>query len=274
MLTIHENDDRAVSYLDFGDISHDVIRHEFSQLRRMGVIERATTKRTTPAWYKVKGVSIHWDSFTLRGMVGKGVRITQPIQDILDSTPYGPQKMHNIRFRFYNKHLHSKLLTDNIGKHDASNNTVFLGPYTYDIYREYSLHCYPTGYNTVIIGCSTAPIRLDSPDIMTIPSILSQLHGRLLALDNSITLPTWDLWTMTYYEVGQDSVIEFTGERFQIRANDILGAIYQYYAKEWSDGKVRIRMEKQDAPNKPAIDALIDYQVQFTKASDVIKKYG
>ena len=63
------------------------------------------------------------------------------------------------------------------------------------------------------------------------------------------------------------------GAMFQIQINDFVGACH-HYARQRPDGKAGTRTERQDAPNKPAIDALIGYRVQYTKASGVTKKDG
>lgn len=272
MLDIHEKDDRAVSYKDFKDISHDVIRHEFSQLQSKGVIETATQKRTIPAWYKVKGISIKWDAFTTRDRVGKGkgVIVSQPIQDIINSFPYGPECAHNIRFRFFARDIYQQLKALHVGKYNHKNDQILLGPYQYTQYRDYSFQCSTSDQCQTIIGCSVAPIRLDTADVMTIPSMLSQLRGQLLVMTKNLNIPTWDRWTCIYQEVGRDSTIVFESERFNIQSSDLIGAYTHFYAKnDWPDGKTRIRKERQEAPNQPALDAITEYRADFVKASQM-----
>ena len=61
------------------------------------------------------------------------------------------------------------------------------------------------------------------------------------------------------WHFGQDSLTEYTGERFEISWGDGL-KLFRIYSKEYHQNKkkMRIRKETQEYPNKPLKEAFMD----------------
>ncbi len=65
-------------------------------------------------------------------------------------------------------------------------------------------------------------------------------------------------WIVSMWHFGQDSLTEYTGERFEISWGDGL-RLFRIYSKEHHQNKkMRIRKETQEYPKTPLKDAFMD----------------
>ena len=53
-----------------------------------------------------------------------------------------------------------------------------------------------------------------------------------------------------------DAAIIYTGKKFHVSWEVAQHALITVYSKDWNDGKSRVRIEKQEYPQKPLAGAL------------------
>ncbi|MDR4490460.1 MAG: hypothetical protein R2685_06105 [Candidatus Nitrosocosmicus sp.] len=66
----------------------------------------------------------------------------------------------------------------------------------------------------------------------------------------TITVPSYETWIVTMWHLGRDSRTEYSGERFSFSTIDALDVLIRVYTKEMDDGRIQIRLEKQEYLNK------------------------
>jgi hypothetical protein len=58
------------------------------------------------------------------------------------------------------------------------------------------------------------------------------------------------------WHFGADSKIEYNGEKFAIKWDLAEKTFVQIYSKEFRDNRVKIRLERQEIPNKKLLDVI------------------
>jgi hypothetical protein len=126
---------------------------------------------------------------------------------------------------------------------------------------------------TVIVGCSFNPIAVDIRGIINLSIALARIEERLAKLiadcgaitvegcdvSNDLLIPEHKDWIVTMWHFGADASIEYTGEKFSATWNVGQNALIRAYSKDMKrDGKTRIRLERQEYPNKSLADAIMD----------------
>ena len=122
---------------------------------------------------------------------------------------------------------------------------------------------------TVIIGCSYRPFPFDFLGITDLVELLTRVEVRLANLlstisqsnenisNNSTTLiPSYKNWIVTMWHIGRDGKITYSGETFSIKWEIAKNTIIQIYSKQYRNGKRRIRMERQEYPNKKMLNLI------------------
>jgi hypothetical protein len=190
--------------------------------------------------------------------------------------------IHDIRLRFECKGLwailplysNSDNLIENIDL--KSNRDITL----YDIdLKEFVIKTtiHKTDTVSVAIACSESPIPLNLEGLAKATSGLTRVEERLQrVVDECIkqNLKSWKVssstlisktpipnhmtWIVTMWHFGQDSLTEYTGERFEISWGDGL-KLFRVYSKDYKNKeKMRIRKETQEYPNNPLKEAFMD----------------
>jgi hypothetical protein len=122
---------------------------------------------------------------------------------------------------------------------------------------------------SVVVGCSYAPIATDIGGVNRLSNELTRVEERISHLvdDNgkvtpsgyeSLPIPENDGWLATMWHFGADASIEHTGEKFSAACEVGENALIRAYSKLMKDGKTRIRLERQEYPNKSVVDAVTD----------------
>lgn len=129
---------------------------------------------------------------------------------------------------------------------------------------------------SVTVACSLNPVAMNTKRLLNPASALTRAEERLRLLIEDvikhahkihnittgntdiqkIKVPTYDTWTVTMWHLGKDSQTEYSGERFSFNTIDALDVLVRVYTKEMDDGKIRIRLEKQEYPNKTFAGAI------------------
>jgi hypothetical protein len=71
-----------------------------------------------------------------------------------------------------------------------------------------------------------------------------------------MNIPDHMSWIVTMWHFGADAKITYTGERFYVSWEIAQHALITAYSKDWKDGKSKVRIEKQEYPQKSLADAL------------------
>jgi hypothetical protein len=74
----------------------------------------------------------------------------------------------------------------------------------------------------------------------------------------SLPIPEHDRWIVTMWHFGADASIEYTGKEFSATWDVGQNALIRAYSKDMKGGKTRIRLERQEYPNKSLADAVMD----------------
>lgn len=62
-------------------------------------------------------------------------------------------------------------------------------------------------------------------------------------------------WTVTIWHFGADASISYKGKSFHVCWKVAESALVAFYSKVWKDGKCRIRVERQEYPQKTLSEA-------------------
>ncbi len=249
-------------------LAHGTIKNNLSKLRKQEKIERVNTSGI--AFYTLKGVYFT-KSMTPNHM---GVSINHPFYRMIKDLPLEKNSIHNIRLIFTVKDLDLwKILSINSSfKINTFSKDIKLASWQIekDIFVGVTLH--RTNTVSIYIGCSFKPFPLDFQGIIDLCKILTRIEERITRLIQD-KLYTSDLykkesnnleylnlnhkdWIVTMWHFGADSKIQYNGEKFAIKWDLAEKTFVQIYSKEFRDNKVKIRLERLEAPNKKLLDVI------------------
>ena len=184
--------------------------------------------------------------------------------------------MHDIRLSFKVNGIWSILVPHH--KPDLGNNGIRLQPWPCKIRDlDIMVTVQPTDTVSIVIGCSFCPVAVDIYGVVRLSEALAIVRERLSKLieecnnnDNGKAspsiIPDHMSWTVTMWHFGADALITYEGEKFTTSWEVGQHALITAYAKDWKDGKRRIRIEKQEYPKKSLANALED-KLNATKLS-------
>ena len=129
---------------------------------------------------------------------------------------------------------------------------------------------------SLIIGCSSSPVAVDTDGILRLTNALQTVRENLLnvIIDSGQAVPCVTSWIVTLWHFGADASITYTGEKFFASWQVGQNALLAVYSKEWKrkgkHAERRIRIELQESPKKPLQEALEDKRNMLEK----LKKEG
>jgi hypothetical protein len=88
--------------------------------------------------------------------------------------------------------------------------------------------------------------------LKVIASNFSEIYNRKI----SDGIPDYKEWLVTMWHFGRDSLIEYAGQKFSITIGKAQNILIRIYAKEMNKGKMGIRFERQEYPQKIVIEAI------------------
>jgi hypothetical protein len=255
-------DKRPFCFKDFLRFEHEgqeykyakgTIRNKFSELQRKGDIE--FSYRSGPAFYTLPGITFG-KPMTVNHMEEEGH--LSPKQSTflqtLQSIPMDKPAIHDIRLSFTFKHLWSILSVSESplikSKDLESNFDITLQPVDLENHIiKTTVH--RTDTVSVIVGCSVSPIPIDLFGLARLTSIIARVEERLQLLVNeyytislqtgrqylSLTLnskiPDHMNWMVKMWHFGQDALISYTGEKFDMSWEDGLHVLHHIYSKNF-----------------------------------------
>jgi hypothetical protein len=125
---------------------------------------------------------------------------------------------------------------------------------------------------SVVIACSLTPVSVSMSGIILLSNALTRVEERLARLlmnngfgdnhlgivgsspanmsDQNLKIPDHRLWIVTMWHFGTDASVGYAGEKFEFKWEDGEHVLIRAYTKTMKDGKTRIRLERQEYPNK------------------------
>jgi len=178
------------------------------------------------------------------------MEVGKKIDDLLQSLESQPAKIHDIRLKF-DSNIHSFLLNLPTREVNEKNNQFIqdISEHIGNPHITVKLQISPKNVQ-VIIGCTSRPIVYDLFGVNDLSAILGKISGILTALsgfDPKLELPPTNLWVLTHYHFGRDSIEEFSGDMFHYTFDNFKDGLIRYYSKRLH-GKTTVRVEQIQTP--------------------------
>lgn len=136
----------------------------------------------------------------------------------------------------------------------------------------------------MIVACTLSPIPIDMYGIAKLTSSLARVEERLQLLVNdhinpsiqysgenkeqqrqryaplkiNNKIPSHMSWIVKMWHFGQDTLTNYSGDKFDIIWEDSLKILHIYSKQYQNSRKIKIRKEVQEYPNKHLEDAIMD----------------
>ncbi len=106
---------------------------------------------------------------------------------------------------------------------------------------------------------------IDFPDMLYLAEILTRTEIMIQNLchripnDISIIIPRYTTWIAKMWHFGSDNNPDrCDGKEFHITFQDGIGDLWRIYTKRLKNDKVILRTERQEYPDKPAMEAVLE----------------
>jgi hypothetical protein len=254
-------ENRPFSYRDFVvfkvdgieyKMGHGTYRNKISRLKNAGKVELAYNAGL--AFHTLKGKTFG------KQMTPNHTGVHHPNNDtfsrLICNLPTDKAALHNIRLKFKVPGIwhtftygHSEFPI-NQRSNDICVPTWQIG----DLLVRAVVHKSDTV--SVSVACSLAPVAVDIQGLIRLSNALTRVEERLAILLTNIgtsdnpKIPDNGLWVVTMWHFGVDSFVEYTGDKFSVTWEIGQHALIRAYTKIMKDKKTRIRLERQELPNK------------------------
>ena len=274
-------ENRPFSYLDFESfevdghhyaVPHGTCRNEFSKFVKWGIIELDYNSKVS--YYTLKGHRFGRGSMTrnhmgissvipVTGVIGIGL---QDLFHYLQTVPYNQKSIHDIHLKFTVLDIYKIMSSSPVYNR-------LIKPFSYDIILNPEIIdglkitpiIHRTDTVTVSVACSAAPVPISEEGVTNLSCTLTRVEERLsVKLDecgNSlpggyerIPIPDNRRWTITMWHFGRDRKFQYKNNAYSLTwgyGREVL----RIYTKSIHGIQVE-RIERQEYPNKPLIDAL------------------
>jgi hypothetical protein len=277
------------------EMKHGTFRNKISTLVKEGHVEVDYNSNLTYYTLRGHRFGKRMTPYHTEVNSGNKHRKTQ-LTRLIEELPLGERSLHNIRLRFRAEGLwelfhkvvdndvaNSTTFSDTIS-HCSKNPILRMNKKSKDIVISTNkinnlligMTVHKTDTISVTVACSLNPVAMNTKGLFNLASALTRVEEklRLLIEDVSrsyqdvyntskgqanfqtISVPSYETWVVTMWHLGRDSQTEYSGERFSFNTIDALDVLVRVYTKEMDDGKIRIRLEKQEYPNKTFAGAI------------------
>src|SRR5919106_4387659 len=308
MAEIVQTENRPFSHIDFiphfsifgkdWSIASGTFRNKVSSLLRRELI--CVVYYSPQAFYTLKGIHFHkpittadhtWVKDPLLSLLRQQLegelqpqysdrRISNhPIYKVIMNLPFDKNALHDIRLRLtvngiWNLFsIHGK----NYEKFNSVSKDILFKTFRIDqLIIRVTIH--RTDTISIIIGCSSSPIAVDSHGILRLTNALQTVRESLFKMivesdqapqNSNLIIPCVMSWIVTMWHFGADASITYKGEKFHASWEVGQNALLAVYSKEWKrKGKCvekRIRIELQESPKKSFLEALEDKRNMLDK---------
>ena len=275
---IVKGENRYFDYLDFVpkfmadgqvySISYGTFRNKISSWVKAEKLE--IVDYSPQAFYTLRGVGYETPmtrDHTGAILIQSKLRLSNdPIYRIIQNLRLGQRALHDIRLRFEVKGISQILASQYTGNPES--NDIQLAPFPWKIGDlDIGVTVHSTNTVSLSIGCSYCPVAADLCGAVRLSNALSTVQERL---SNNMTqshgsesdqgtipvIPDHMTWTVTMWHFGADALGTYKGEKFYVSWEVAQHALITAYSKDWKDGKRRVRIEKQEYPQKSLAEAL------------------
>jgi hypothetical protein len=279
MANVVHSENRPFSYRDFmafevdGQecrMSHGTYRNKILGLTKSGKVEKAYNA----------GVAFH----TLKGKrFGKPMTLNHEgvcnskmdsLSRLINDLPTERAALHDIRLKFKVPSIWN-MISSTHQEFPINQNSKDICIPTWridDLLIRIVIH--KTDTISVSIACSLAPIPVSLEGIICLSNALTRVEERLATLltnngfgdyhlglvgsspaNNDMThqylrIPNHRLWLVIMWHFGIDALVEYAGEKFVFTWEESEHVLIRAYTKTMMDRKTRIRLERQEYPNK------------------------
>ena len=276
---MNEFEDETFSFTDFVpnfridnkefQIAYGTFRNIVSKLVRAGRIQVAYY--SPQAFYYVinPGSAMTWNHTGVSHLQTKHTYrhlSNDPVYRIIQSLPFGKRSLHDIRLKFAVAGIWSVLSSKY--QPNPQSKDLHVDPWPLKINDlNLSITVHATDTITIDIGCSYYPVAVDVDGVVRLSTALAITGERLFHIvegcakhqDSNLTIiPDHMTWIVTMWHFGRDALIEYKGEKLNTSWEVGQHALITAYIKEWTDGKRRVRIEKQEYPRKSLAEAIED----------------
>lgn len=240
-------------------ISYGTFRNKISSWIRAEKLE--TVDYSPQAFYTLRGV--RFETPMTRDHTGALLRNNRkrlsndPIYRIIQNIPLGKKALHDIRLRFQVEGIWS-IMPSQFKSNGESYDISLPSWNVKGLDIKTTVH--PTDTVSIVIGCSYSPIAVETNGVIRLSNALSTIQERISNIVNSersiLSIPDHMSWTVTMWHFGADAITTYTREKFYASWEVSQHALITAYSKDWKDGKSRVRIEKQEYPQKSLLEAL------------------
>ncbi|MGA8844106.1 MAG: hypothetical protein WB511_11030 [Nitrososphaeraceae archaeon] len=261
---------RPFSYIDFlqfevdGKIygmKHGTFRNKITKLRKKGEVERLYC--SPRGFYTLNGGHKFGKPVTPNHM---GVSPNNTFYQMINDLPLDKQSLHDIRLWFKVRGIWSILSSNSTYRINLRSKDIPLpGIKEGDLFIGITVH--HSDSVSVRVGCSYTPIAVDINGVIRLSSALTIVKERLSSLIretvnltncdvDSLVVPPYTEWIVKMWHFGRDASIEYSGEKFEMTFLLATGILIRVYSKQMKGKKTNIRLERQEYPNIPLVDAI------------------
>lgn len=227
---------------DFADMEPDLFRKYVERLRNTGWI--ITTMRGRFAWHRIKG---EYTGKENRKVTLEGMGVGANMQSIINEASVQIPAMHDIKITFSSPDLYQNLLKKGAKPH-PKNKGIYLTKISLARYIDAKITVYPQ--KTIVeISCTYNPIIYDIKGAQEFIGHVESIKMYLTKEFDATDMPDSLDWIAVHYHINQDGQTEFSDPTFHRTIADITGGLIRVYAKQFPDGKTRLRMERIITPN-------------------------
>ena len=187
--------------------------------------------------------------------------------------------LHDIRFRFQVHGIWPILSTISQVTVDPTSKDIRLKTCEIDgLLIKTTIH--KTDTITVIVACSCQPVAVDISGIIRLSNALTRVEERLSKIvydclsvtsgnssnrnsmyqqehqDTTTIIPAHSNWIVTLWHFGTDSLVRYAGEKFEVTWEVAENVLVRVYTKDLKEKGTRIRLERQEYPNKTFVEAV------------------
>ncbi len=242
-----EKERRPFTHVDFPEVNYGTFRNSVSYLLKRELLEDYTSFL---AFYWVIGVRKPHDGLGNRKSYGMGVRgRMNDLLELIGSIPLGNRGIHDIRIYFKKEGIYHIIegaeVVERTLPHskDLILTEVNIGPF-----RNAKISVHANDSVSICLGCSTNQFYLTDEGMNDFAFTLGNLGGRIETWCNSkIKVPYVGSWRIKGLHYGRDSLLELSGEKFNITVSELKRTVRVYNKN--INGKNKIRMERIDEPD-------------------------
>jgi hypothetical protein len=248
-------------------IAYGTVKNIVSLLKKIGFVEPAFSSR--PAFYTMRGKKFDKKmTHNHTGVINSIIQKETPIYKWLKNCPTKKQPLHNIRLTFNAPGIWNVFFNSYAHNINGANKDIQLPTLTFFNYIDVIATIHHSDIVSVAISCSYRPIAIDVMDIFRLFEVLTRTETYLAnTMEKNVHdsgsshaiahIPSYRSWIVKMWHFGVDTCATYDKGEFQVTFEEGMSDLYRVYTKRMEGGKNIVRVEHQENPNQPVIDAIV-----------------